>query len=450
MTTSGRGQNRGPLVVTVALMCLAGPACLCAAEGVYEIHAVPRVITDEGVYVVTRPLVMSGAGTGIMVTTNDVVIDLNGFMLDGGGTESRAIVQVPGADRLTVRNGFVNDWMQSALDMGGRGNRLEDVTVTACRQGAGLGEGAVVEGCMFVYNEIGSGKRRLLEVGKGGIVRRCIIARNETANTMTCVKAGVGTEVTECVIYRNACTSGWDMILVDGADLVSRVSAFGNRADEHQLSGFVTSRVLRACAFTGNSSDRDMVGYEGFGLAEYCVAHSNAVAATLDDSVGFRDGQRADDSAATWLESLSGSDPIGFVDIHSGSGCVSAHNPGTGFGMDIGAWQYCVAYASSSDGFLVGRDALLQDCLASRNGSEGAEVFSDPSYSESDILDLHAPTNRYGAIYLYHGEDTVLLRSSSDSIDTVPPGSNNDYGQILDLTAGDEVDTPNPWANFEL
>lgn len=74
------------------------------------INSVPFVITQPGGYYLTQNLIMSTAASGISIGVDDVVIDLNGFTLDGATVGVEGITETPGGaprKSIVIRNGAV-------------------------------------------------------------------------------------------------------------------------------------------------------------------------------------------------------------------------------------------------------------------------------------------------------------------------------------------------------
>jgi parallel beta-helix repeat protein len=74
-----------------------------AAEGRTPIYA-PTVINASGKYVVTRNISGTGGTPAIQISANSVDLDLNGFVIDGGGS---AGIQVLGGDEVRIHGGSI-------------------------------------------------------------------------------------------------------------------------------------------------------------------------------------------------------------------------------------------------------------------------------------------------------------------------------------------------------
>jgi hypothetical protein len=105
----------------VSITLFAGSIAVAETTDCSVIRSVPHTIDRSGVYCLARDL-RSGSTSGIAITVNadDVVLDLNGHVLDGlpAGTATEAVGIASFARRnITVRNGIVRGfWVGIALD----------------------------------------------------------------------------------------------------------------------------------------------------------------------------------------------------------------------------------------------------------------------------------------------------------------------------------------------
>jgi len=73
-----------------------------------------HVISQPGSYYLTAKVTGVSGKSGILVTSNDVTIDLCGFELDGAGVGLGA-VSAQGVSGLCVRNGVVANWLSAGV-----------------------------------------------------------------------------------------------------------------------------------------------------------------------------------------------------------------------------------------------------------------------------------------------------------------------------------------------
>ena len=102
------------------------------------ISSLPFIITNRGSYYVTTNL-NSGGSSGIIISTNDVVVDLNGFTLTGLGPFDGISVSL-GRNNLVVRNGILRNWGSGISGGLGAHSSFQDLLVSGCSS-AGISVG---------------------------------------------------------------------------------------------------------------------------------------------------------------------------------------------------------------------------------------------------------------------------------------------------------------------
>ncbi len=110
-----------------------------AAEGASPtpISRLPYTISKPGRYLVTKNLVGPLQLNGIIISANDVVLDLGGWTLTSNGDIPTALnACIYGADcrNVTIRNGTIRGYLSGITlnGAGGRSNLVEDVNVDGC------------------------------------------------------------------------------------------------------------------------------------------------------------------------------------------------------------------------------------------------------------------------------------------------------------------------------
>jgi parallel beta-helix repeat protein len=136
--------------VVVVVPFLAG--AVLAAEGRTPVFAPGTFLGADGKYIVTRNLA-GGAGSVITIGAPNVDLDLNGFVLTGGGAPVISIAG--GADHVTIRNGVLSGGtigIDASAPPTTRKVDIEDVKILlSATQGIHLGN---VEGAALRRNEI--------------------------------------------------------------------------------------------------------------------------------------------------------------------------------------------------------------------------------------------------------------------------------------------------------
>jgi parallel beta-helix repeat protein len=81
------------------------------------ITSIPITITQPGNYYLTRNLTIAPAENGITIASDNVTLDLNGFMLDGNNVGLTGVVS--DTRGVTVRNGTARRWTQHGFNLFG-------------------------------------------------------------------------------------------------------------------------------------------------------------------------------------------------------------------------------------------------------------------------------------------------------------------------------------------
>jgi parallel beta-helix repeat protein len=170
-------------------------------------------ITNSGSYYVTTNLAVS-SGNGIIISANNVTLDLNGFALSGAPGSFLGISINGARTNITIRNGSLNGW-------GGDGV-----------EGSSFGsiQGGIIEQ-LTVSGNGGYGIR----IAGSALVRDCV-SRSNAVDGIQCV----GCLVTDCVVSENR--HG----ILANASIVSRCLAKNNR-----LSGILVNGS--SCQIIGNN-----------------------------------------------------------------------------------------------------------------------------------------------------------------------------------------------------
>lgn len=171
----------------LSLVCALGvtvaPFTARGADGVIEINAVsaatggitpgdapglPVTISESGSFILTGSLV--GPGIEISLGVTDVTVDLNGFSIDGSMGGNGGII---GGDRVTVRNGIVENYPNHDCVLLGRQSIIIGVTVRNCQRGIMTGFSSIVLRSLAESNAMGGITSILVaestSVGNGGI-----------------------------------------------------------------------------------------------------------------------------------------------------------------------------------------------------------------------------------------------------------------------------------------
>jgi len=216
---------------TAALALLVFVLPCVADDGRIEISQimVPYEISTSGSYVLTENLSVTGANdTAILIETNNVSIDLNGFVISGPdvGTGSGAGIGATNRMGISVCNGFVTGFGSSGIDLESSAySTVSGVQAFDNRaHGIALGSG-IVSDCQVFDN------------GTDGIHMNSGIAKGNVST----LNGDDGIELNEGVIRSNtSSTNDYGIYSYDTAVVAGNL-VFKNAKNGVLLSGFADS-----------------------------------------------------------------------------------------------------------------------------------------------------------------------------------------------------------------
>lgn len=406
-----------------------------------EINSLPGALFDQhvinapGSYYLTGNLTPN-ASVAINVTVPGVVIDLNGFEIDGGLVGIRMTAS---SGTLTIRNGTIRNATGIAID-------INDTLAARV-----IAEDLVIENC-----DVG------IEIGTGGSVARCVIVGTPTSGLAI---EGAGS----CVVRDTYVNSGGGIFLGSFAHIervrLTNINADGIRVgNESTIADAVVFEALGDGIEAGErvtirSSRVRNVGRVGILTA--AVGHvidSTVVQASFE---GIRVGlnSRVERSAVEG----SGFDGIEADNNSIIIACFARTSASAGYNIDSGSIIHaCIATSNGSEGFRVDPSCVITDSIASSNGSDGFDLESG-SIIRNSIASSNG-TSGVGAGIRMLGRGTridgntvrsnpigIELPSSSDSlvvrnyaVDNTTNYFNIDQPIVTPLT----LDTASPWANI--
>jgi parallel beta-helix repeat protein len=93
----------------------------------------PAVISESGTYVLTRDIA-TRTGTALMITANNVTLDLNGFTIQGPGQQVGNGIVISGATGVRVTNGIIADFGFGVMVANSNNVTLRDLSIRAAGQ----------------------------------------------------------------------------------------------------------------------------------------------------------------------------------------------------------------------------------------------------------------------------------------------------------------------------
>ncbi len=393
------------------------------------ITALPFTAPTSGYYCLQGDLSAPPGMTGIEIDAVRVVIDLNGFSIDGTFGVGDGIKST--RSESTVVNGLVVNWKGSGVITTGAGSKVEHVAVKACGQdGIALGIEAVVRSCR-VSNVQGSGistsvlskvlcctvdgARRGILVSEGCIVEDCIVRDAFDGNG---IDAFIDSQIRGCYVANSA----FDGIHADGqSTIVDCRVLFGSGVGIVAKDGV---QVLD-CFVTGTDGTGIMLG-------DYCRAQGSVVQDTGGWGIGSGLG-------AQILECTAAGNLMGGIHATEGSRVVECIVSGPD-PMDCPA--------GPTNGIEVGDNCVVVECVSNGHGMAGIYATG----SSNRIEENHVFDNDVGiGIGTTNGpaEDNLIVKNSANGNTTdYDVSGNNSIGPTI--TDDYWILSENAWNNFHL
>jgi len=139
--------------------------------------AAKYTIDKSGAVYLTGNVIGEAGMHGIEITTNGVVLDLNGFSVVGVPGSLNGISGVPGLSDIMVRNGHVRNWGNNGVSLHSNyGSQVVDInSVSNAVSGIHVAPASNVTRCVARDNQLDG-----IRVGRGSVVSQCAAANNTT------------------------------------------------------------------------------------------------------------------------------------------------------------------------------------------------------------------------------------------------------------------------------
>jgi hypothetical protein len=190
----------------------------------------PYTISSSGSYYLTGNLSF-GSGTGIVVAANNVVIDLNGFTIDGNPVTSQYGIRASAGTRnITIRNGSIENVRSTATYQHGAINltssehaTIENMNIRNCSQGIQLGQG-IIKDCVVTEMTPGGDANKGIYI-YGGVIKNCVVDTIDNASGSAAGIYGSGAVIKDCVVRNITGTAvgyrGTGIVLNDGCSVIN-------------------------------------------------------------------------------------------------------------------------------------------------------------------------------------------------------------------------------------
>ena len=239
----------------------------------------PYTISVPGSYYLTTNLTGSVGTTGIVVSVDNVSIDLNGFALIGSGGSVGSGILVSGAPaNLSVRNGTIRDWGSDGVNAGAALNTQFERLIISGNASNGLHAGRYCQITQCIVRR--SGRDGIL-CEQASVVSHCVVVSNSLAGIETGISGapGAGTAsalITSCVANDNAGAGlqpGRNVLVLDNECAGNAIGIFingtrnriegnnlvGNGVGLHLFTSSATNMAVRNSA-SGNSTNYVFTG----------------------------------------------------------------------------------------------------------------------------------------------------------------------------------------------
>lgn len=207
------------------------------------ISSLPMTISESGSYYVTKDLVGAADSTGILIATDSVTIDLNGFSLVGSGGSSGDGIGLQGSHKnIMVFNGTVRGWAGDGIDLSESSqNILENLRST---DNGGSGIRSLISSTVSACIAVGNGDWGIT-AGSNASVSSCVVREN-SAGGLWC---GTDTTAWSCQAFGNG-GPGFQIAINAESGILSHCTS-----KENGGGGFVTGAdvIVRSCVASGNS-----------------------------------------------------------------------------------------------------------------------------------------------------------------------------------------------------
>lgn len=255
------------------------------------ISSAPFTITNSGSYYLTTNLLGVAGFAGIIISTNDVSIDLNGFSLIGVAGAVEGVNLLGQLNNVSIVNGTIRNWPNRGINSGNdSGSTFARLTLmNNGSDGIWTGASAIVQNCIVVANGvfgIGAGDNSVVEncvartngygiaVNLGGVIRNC----SSMANANYGFYAYSGSVVESCSARGNG---GTGIFAYDGCN-VRACSAIQNGAQGINVyNGFTAgASTVSGCSVSANLGDGIYLNASGCNISDNTSSYNGPNGAT--------------------------------------------------------------------------------------------------------------------------------------------------------------------------
>lgn len=338
------------------------------------------------------------SGLTIAINTNDVILDLGGYITDG-----LAIVLQSGAHNIVIRNGTIRNPTGPGINLEDNNSNIviEDIVIDTISTPLGGNEYAVAAS-LFVSTPANGLLIRNMTVYNGSFHNFRLKGSNITLENITCIQTDpvfipdpVPTNpngiiyIIECnnLVMKNITLTDqyqelngiWldtcSNIMVDGVTITSSLPAPTMNAPVAYTVSDSVNGIHKNMLIDGGENTVFDSGINCSGSSSTHIFDACDVTRTTTDGISLA-------SDNTVLNSTVSFSNEGFVFLGSGYGenCIAENNSLTGYTLEGASitLKNCSAFNTGTTGFSVaGANSQLNGCVADNNGSEGFDITAN-------------------------------------------------------------------------
>lgn len=334
-------------------------------------------VTVSGAYHLTGNITGFSGGDGILVSANNVSIDLRGFTISGVSSTWKGI-NASGQSGVSVRNGFVTGWDGRGIELGTDGH-ARDLHVTVCGgEGIYAGARSVVEDCTVndtcrtlgdggIYTgsnsrilnctatnnrPVTSGGGRGIYAGSHSVVRGNVCSENSAVDSGSGIgiEAEAGCEITDNLCRGNSgagSNSGTGIMCTgSGGGHIARNTCIGNRSGSSGGALAYGIRCDQPGAEITDNTCRDNSSVSGSTGSAYGVYCSGACSLIARNNCSANVAQDAGLAASAGIIVLTGAEQTRIEDNQ----CASHAGGIMNYGILVWAQGGCVIRGNNTSG----------------------------------------------------------------------------------------------------
>jgi len=236
-------------MIAVSFIFLLFTSAVHATSAGTAINSIPYTISTPGMYHLTGNLIQTTSSDIIVISSDNVTLDLNGFMIQGTGSRSGIEITAPNSN-IEIRNGAITGTLYAIDSSSGSSNiKVHDIRATNNLKGINLWSKQNV-----VTNNVATGNSI-------GIVAHHSTLKNNIASN----NSGNGISASHSMVINNTASNNG----VHGFGNIDNGTVIGNIANDNGEMGILAhNSVIQSNTASGNGT------YGIFGLSSNIIDNS--------------------------------------------------------------------------------------------------------------------------------------------------------------------------------